>query len=94
MTSKSSVSAPVKRLNPKGDDVLFRNAKWAPGGDLGEEPSSIVDVTMKDNGIYSILEICFTLSERRVSSSERLISAILFLILGMNYWCLIRATVR
>lgn len=56
MTSKSSVSAPVKRLNPKGDDVLFRNAKWAPGGDLGEEPSSIVDVTMKDNGIYSILD--------------------------------------
>lgn len=56
MTSKSSVSAPVKRLNPKGDDVLFRNAKWAPGGDLGEEPSSIVDVTMKENGIYSILD--------------------------------------
>lgn len=56
MTSKSLTSAPIKRLNPKGDDVLFRNAKWAPGGDLGEEPSSIVDVTMKDNGIYSILD--------------------------------------
>ena len=56
MTSKSEVSAPIKRLNPNGDDVLRRNAQWAPGGDLGENPSSIVDVSMKENGIYSILD--------------------------------------
>lgn len=56
MSSKSVVSAPVKRLNPNGDDVLFRNAKWAPGGDLGDDPSGIVDVCMKENGIYSILD--------------------------------------
>lgn len=56
MSSKSSVDAPIKRLNPNGDDILFRNAKWAPGGDLGEEPSGIVDVCVKENGIYSILD--------------------------------------
>lgn len=56
MESKSSVTAPVKRLNPNGDDVLFRNAKWAPGGDLGTDPSGIVDVAVKENGIYSILD--------------------------------------
>ncbi len=56
MSSKSTVSAPVKRLNPNGDDVLFRNAKWAPGGDLGQDPSGIVDVCAKENGLYSILD--------------------------------------
>lgn len=56
MTSKSAVDAPIKRLNPNGDDILFRNAKWAPGGDLGSEPSGIVDVCVNENGIYSILD--------------------------------------
>ncbi|MBR4072503.1 MAG: hypothetical protein IKK24_01055, partial [Clostridia bacterium] len=56
MSSKSPVDAPIKRLNPNGDDILFRNAKWAPGGDLGDEPSGIVDVCVNNNGIYSILD--------------------------------------
>lgn len=56
MSSKSVTDAPIKRLNPNGDDILFRNAKWAPGGDLGDEPSGIVDVCVNSNGIYSILD--------------------------------------
>lgn len=55
MTSKASEDAPIKRLNPGGADVLVRNGKYAPGGDL-REVSSLVDVAVKDNGIYSLLD--------------------------------------
>lgn len=55
MTSKSSSDAPIKRLNPSGKDVLVRNGKYAPGGDL-MEVSSLVDVAVKDTGVYSLLD--------------------------------------
>ena len=55
MTSKSSANAPIKRLNPSGSDVLKRQGKYAPGGDL-LEVSSLVDVTVKENGVYSVLD--------------------------------------
>ena len=55
MTSKSSVDASIKRLNPSGTDVLAREGEFAPGGDL-LEVSSLVDVTVKENGIYSVLD--------------------------------------
>lgn len=55
MTSKSSTDAPIKRLNPSGEDVLVRNGTYAPGGDL-MEVSSLVDVAIKPNGVYSLLD--------------------------------------
>lgn len=55
MSSKASEDATIKRMNPNGKDVLVRNGTWAPGGDLWE-PSSIVDVAVKENGIYTILD--------------------------------------
>lgn len=55
MTSGSSTDAPIKRLNPSGNDVLVRNGTYAPGGDL-MEVSSLVDVAVKDNGVYSLLD--------------------------------------
>lgn len=55
MTSKSSTDAPIKRLNPSGKDVLVRNGTYAPGGDLAVV-SSLVDVAVKDNGVYSLLD--------------------------------------
>jgi tetratricopeptide (TPR) repeat protein len=55
MTSKSSTNAPIKRLNPSGLDVLSRQGTYAPGGDL-LEVSSLIDVAVKDNGIYSLLD--------------------------------------
>ena len=56
LTGKDSTHAPVKRLNPNGDDVLVRNAHFAPGGDILNPPSSVVDVAVKANGVYSILD--------------------------------------
>ena len=55
MTSKNSANAPIKRLNPGGGDVLKRQGKYAPGGDL-LEVSSLVDVAVKENGVYSVLD--------------------------------------
>ena len=55
MKSKSSKDAPIKRLNPSGTDVLARQGEYAPGGDL-LEVSSLVDVAIKDNGVYSLLD--------------------------------------
>ena len=55
MKSKASKDAPIKRLNPSGTDVLARQGEFAPGGDL-LEVSSLVDVAIKDNGIYSLLD--------------------------------------
>lgn len=55
MKSKSSADASIKRLNPSGNDVLAREGEYAPGGDL-LAVSSIVDVTVKNDGIYSVLD--------------------------------------
>lgn len=55
MKSKSSADASIKRLNPSGNDVLSREGEYAPGGDL-IKVSSIVDVAVKSNGAYSLLD--------------------------------------
>lgn len=59
LESKDSKNAVVKRLNPSGNDVLVRNDVFAPGGDITNPPSSIVDVAVKSNGIYSLLDDSF-----------------------------------
>lgn len=60
LTSGDSSTAPIKRLNPSGDDVLVRNGIWAPGGDIPfdtNDVSSIVDVAVKgDTGIYTLVD--------------------------------------
>lgn len=56
MESKESDDAVIKRLNPNGKDVLARNGFWAPGGDLGQLPSSIVGVAVRENGTYTLLD--------------------------------------
>ncbi|MDF2537615.1 MAG: hypothetical protein K0S76_636 [Herbinix sp.] len=58
LNSKAKEDATVKRMNPNGNDILLRNGNFAPGGDLWEA-SSIVDVTVKENGIYTILDDTF-----------------------------------
>ncbi len=55
LKSKAKEDATVKRMNPNGNDVLVRNGNFAPGGDLWEA-SSLVDVAVKDNGIYTVLD--------------------------------------
>lgn len=60
LSSGSSSTAPIKRLNPSGNDVLVRNGIWAPGGDVVEkvnDVSSIIDVAIKgDTGIYTLAD--------------------------------------
>ena len=53
----------VRRLNPKGEDVIRKGAKENLGGDrvfgtVGNYsgPSQIVDVVYRDHGIYSLLD--------------------------------------
>jgi tetratricopeptide (TPR) repeat protein len=55
LTSKAKEDATIKRMNPNGNDVLTRNGVYAPGGDL-MDVSSIVDVTIKENGMYTALD--------------------------------------
>lgn len=64
MTSCDGSAAPVKKVNPMGDDVLVRNGYFAPVGDIqfgldenGNDAISIItDVTVGENGIYTILD--------------------------------------
>lgn len=61
---KGSEHAPIKRLNPTGADILKRNGFFPPAGDVdvrfgyGKEygPSTFIDVTIQESGIYSILD--------------------------------------
>ncbi len=56
--------APVKKLNPSGNDVLRRNGFFPPAGDIKVEfnaaedsgPSSIIDVAMGPNGVFTLLD--------------------------------------
>ncbi|MBQ7309437.1 MAG: YIP1 family protein [Clostridia bacterium] len=58
--------APVKRLNAKGDDIMVRNGFVMPAGevvfntmgDMAAEngPSSLVDIAMGPNGMWSVLD--------------------------------------
>lgn len=56
----------IKKLNPAGEDVLVRQGFFPPSGDIDypeedsganqEGPSSFVDITVRDNGLYSVLD--------------------------------------
>lgn len=53
----------VRRLNPKGEDVIKKGPKGNLGGDLVygavgnySGPSQIIDVVYRDHGIYSLLD--------------------------------------
>lgn len=62
--STASDYAPVKRLNPSGDDILRRNGFYPPAGDLDVDPSETLDlsvsafsgVSVNDLGMYSVLD--------------------------------------
>ena len=68
VTSVSNTDAPVKRLNPSGDNVLQRNASLnnnSVSGDLivdnwyysaNRGPSNLVDVAAGDHGLYYVLD--------------------------------------
>ena len=53
----------VKRLNPKGEDVIVKGEKKNLGGDINpggrtvySGPSTIIDVVYRDKGVYSLLD--------------------------------------
>ena len=47
----------IRRLNPSGEDVLVRNWFHAPMGDLSTEyPSRLIDIHVKDDGTYRVLD--------------------------------------
>ena len=63
--STSSTYAPVKKLNPAGTDVLRRNGFFPPVGDItfdaypGKDtvdPSQIAEVSLLQNGMYSLMD--------------------------------------
>ena len=65
--SKSADYAPVKKLNPKGDDVMNRNGFYPPSGEVKVEiegmgdaeitgPSKIIDVALGPCGMWSIID--------------------------------------
>ncbi len=67
--STSADYAPVKMLNPKGDDVMNRNGFFPPSGEVKVEtelggneavkitgPSKIIDVALGDSGMWSIID--------------------------------------
>jgi len=49
---------PIQRLSPSGSDTLVRNSFFPPSGDIFARHtlvSSIVDIALGDNGVYSVL---------------------------------------
>lgn len=65
--SKSGDYAPVKKLNPNGNDVMNRNGLWPPSGEVNFKnkatsefthfgTSDIVDVALGPNGTWSIID--------------------------------------
>lgn len=56
VSSSDTESAPVKRLNPSGSDVLSRNGYTAEvSGDL-TTTSALIDVSSDSNGLYHVLD--------------------------------------
>lgn len=64
---KSDKYAPVKKLNPSGKDVMLRNGFYPPSGEVDVSsrassrysifgPSTIVDVALGPNGMWSIID--------------------------------------
>lgn len=64
LSSLRTDAAPVRKINPMGQDVLQRNGYFAPAGDVmfgfdetGNEAISIIeDVAVTDNGLYTLLD--------------------------------------
>ncbi len=64
LSSKSSQIAPIRRLNPKGSDVMLRNGDIPPMGDAvfeeskneANNSSKLTEITVAGNGIYSVLD--------------------------------------
>ena len=66
--SKEGTYMPVKKLNPKGDEIMKRNGFWPPAGevdfntssaDKGISPvgvSTIIDVAVGEEGTWSIID--------------------------------------
>ena len=59
ITSGDADYAPVKLLNPSGNDIMLRNGFWPPAGEIktnsyvsGGDPSKIVDVASGPNGMW------------------------------------------
>jgi tetratricopeptide (TPR) repeat protein len=59
-TSEVNSNDPIKKLNSTGIDVLRRKGYFPPRGDLSQngfsEGSMLIDVTVRDNGVYSVLD--------------------------------------
>jgi hypothetical protein len=62
--SRDDKVAPVRRLNSTGTDVLRRNGNFPPAGEIDinvtgkiQGPSTIIDVTVDDFGVYSLLDL-------------------------------------
>ena len=61
---KSDSAKPIRRLNSLGNDILIKNDRFPPIGDLwwigqgseGYGPSKFVDITVMDNDIYVALD--------------------------------------
>lgn len=54
---------PIRKLNSLGDDILIKNGRWYPIGDIDwgnaggiSGPSKLVDITALDNGTYYALD--------------------------------------
>ena len=66
--SKEGTYMPVKKLNPKGDEIMKRNGFWPPAGevdfntssaDKGVSPvgvSTVIDVAVGEEGTWSIID--------------------------------------
>ena len=62
--SRASDFAPIRKLNSSGTDILPRNGFYPPAGDLKVEfgygpqygPSSIVEVALGENGVFSMVD--------------------------------------
>ncbi|MCA0756604.1 SMP-30/gluconolactonase/LRE family protein [Paenibacillus sp. N4] len=55
-TADKQTSAPVKRLNPSGIDVLRVNGNIGPVGDLSINRSAFIDIDVSGNGVYRTLD--------------------------------------
>ncbi|MBE6578339.1 MAG: hypothetical protein E7651_00855 [Ruminococcaceae bacterium] len=65
--SKAADYMTVKKLNPKGSDVMNRNGFWPPAGEVDmypmggasvkvSGPSTVVDVAITENGTWSLID--------------------------------------
>ena len=68
----NSIYAPVKQLNPRGDDIMTRNGFFMPAGEINFGltefqndssaygsvfgPSSLVDIALGPNGMWSVID--------------------------------------